>query len=231
MKKMFGVLLAAVFCTVGAEAGVLISIANQTVSANSTFSVDVFALGTAGTGGANSFNLEFQIVSLAGSNPGVSGQLTYVTPAGAPDFSNTNYLFYGDSDAEALWAGGAGTPSWSVSTLGWADDTYILSDMAGSFQNASLLTSRYVATLNFSAGALAAGEYQIVLGSSDFDVDPTDPFGEVPEVPVMATGSNAGVFTVNGGAAAVPEPGVAWIGGLLLTGVVYWRRRSLPRGA
>lgn len=231
MKNIFGALLAAVLCTAGVEAGVLISIANQTVNANSTFSVDVFALGTGGIGGANAFNLEFQIVSLAGSNPGVSGQLTYVTPAGAPDFNNTNYLFYGDSGAETLWAGGTGTSSWSVSTLGWADDTYLLSDMTNSANNASLLTSRYVATLNFSAGALAAGQYQIVLGSSDFDVDPADPVGEVPEIPVMATGGNAGVFTVNGGAAAVPEPGAAWIGGLLLTGVVYWRRRGLPRGA
>ena len=231
MKNIFGVLLAAVLCTAGAEAGVLISIPNQTVNANSTFGVDVFALGTAGTGGANSFNLRFQIVSLAGSNPGVSGQLVYVTPVGAPTFSYTNYLFYGDSDSEAKWAGGTGTSSWSVSSQGWTNDTYNLSDKTGSAVNASLLTLRYVVTLNFSAGALAAGEYQIILGGSGFDVDPSDPFGEVPVVPVMATGIYAGVFTVNGGAAAVPEPGAAWIGGLLLTGVVYWRRRSLPRGA
>lgn len=230
MKSIFGMILAVVLCTVGAEAGVVISIANQTVNANSTFSVDVFALGTAGTGGANYFSLEFQVSSLTGSNPGVSGQLTYVTPAGSPNFSNTNYLFYGDSDAETTWAGGAGTPSWSVSTTGWTDDTYILTDMTTSLNDASLLTSRYVATLNFSVGASAAGEYQIILGSSEFDVDSANPVGEVPVYPVMATGSNAGVFTVNGGAAAVPEPGAAWIGGLLLTGVVYWRRCSLPRG-
>lgn len=230
MRRVLGVLLASMIGTVCAEAGIIVSIANQTVNASSTFSVDVFASGTGGTGGANTFALEFQVVAASGANPGVAGQLSHKTvagvPAGVPNFSNSNYLFYGDSFAEGLWANGSGSPSWSVSQTAWADDTYIVSDAAISTNNSSLLSPRYLTTLYFTAGATAAGEYQVVLGSSEFDVDPADPVGEVPVYPIMATGSNAGVFTVNGAGATVPEPGTAVVGGLLLAGVLAWRRRS-----
>lgn len=232
MRRVLSVLLASMIGTVCAEAGVVISIANQTVNANSTFNVDVFAIGTGGTGGTNYFALEFQVVSASGANPGVAGQLSHTTPAGVPTFSNSSYVFNGDSLAETTWAGGTGSSSWSVSSVGWTNDTYIVSDMTNSGSNAPLLTSRYLATLYFTVGATAAGEYKVVLGSSEFDVDDANPVGEVPAYPVMDTGSNAGIFTVNGGGGSpVPEPGTAVVGGLLLTGVVYWRRRSLPRGA
>ena len=224
MRRVLSVLLASMIGTVCAEAGVMISIANQTVNANSTFSVDVFAIGTGGTGGTNYFALEFQVISASGANPGVAGQLSHTTPAGVPTFSNSSYVFNADSLAETTWAGGTGAASWSVSSNGWTNDTYIMSDMTNSGNDASLLTSRYLATLYFTVGATAAGEYKVVLGSSEFDVDSANPVGEVPAYPVMDTGSNAGFFTVNGGGSPVPEPGTAVVGGLLLAGVVTWRR-------
>lgn len=229
MRHVLGGLLALLTGMLSADGGIILSIANQTVNANSTFSVDVFADATGGTSGTNFFALELQIVSESGSNPGVTGQLSYTTPAGVPSFTRSDYVFSGDSFAETSWAGGTGSSSWSVTNTGWTNDTYIVSDATNSGSNASLLTSRYLATLYLSAGATAAGEYRVVLGSSEFDVDDANPVGEVPVVPTIATGSNAGLITVTGGGgggfAAVPEPGTAIIGGLLFAGVVIWRRR------
>ncbi len=234
MKRLFSGLVMAMLCTAVAEAGVVISIANQTVNVNSTFSVDVFASATGTTTGANYFNLELQVVSASTATPGVTGQIAYTTPAGVPTFSNTNYLFYGDSFAETTWNSGAGSSSWSVSQLGWADDTYNFTDASNSGTDLSLTTPRYLATLYFTVGATASGDYQIVLGSSEFDVDASNAPGELPEFPVMDTGTNSGLITVNGGgggggggSSSVPEPGTAVFGGVLLTGVALWRRRCV----
>lgn len=224
MRTVFSAMVIAMIGAATSQAGVVISIANQTVNANSTFSVDVFALGTGSTTGANYFNLELQVVSASTATPGVTGQIAYTTPAGIPTFSNSNYLFYGDSFAETTWNSGAGASSWSVSTLGWTDDTYNFTDASNSATDLSLTTSRYLATLYFTVGATASGDYQVVLGSSEFDVDATDPSGELPEYPVMDTGTNSGIFTVNGGA-TVPEPSTALLGGLLLAGAVIRSRR------
>ena len=225
MRTVFLGLAIAMIGPAMADADVIISIANQTVNANSTFSVDVFATGTGATTGANYFNLELQVVSASTATPGVAGQLAYTTPAVAPTFSNANYLFNGDSFAETTWNGGAGSTSWSVSTLGWADDTYNFTDASILGTDVSLATPRYLATLYFTAGASASGDYQVVLGSSEFDVDATNSPGELPEFPVMDTGTNSGLFTVNGGVAAVPEPSSALLGGLLLAGSVIRSRR------
>ncbi|MEI7701681.1 MAG: PEP-CTERM sorting domain-containing protein [Planctomycetia bacterium] len=224
MRTVFLALAIAMIGTAAADAGVIISIANQTVNANSTFSVDVFASGTGATTGTNYFNLELQVVSASTATPGVTGQLAYTTPAGVPTFSNTNYLFYGDSFAETTWNSGAGSSSWSVSALGWTNDTYNFTDASNSVTDLSLTTSRYLTTLYFTVGGTASGDYQVVLGSSEFDVDATDPSGELPEYPVMDTGTNSGIFTVNGGA-TVPEPSTALLGGLLLAGAVIRSRR------
>jgi len=229
MRTVFLGLAIAMIGPATADAGVIISIANQTVNANSTFSADVFASGT-GVAGANYFNLELQVVSAStAATPGVAGQLAYTTPAVAPTFSNANYVFSGDSFAETTWNGGAGSTSWSVSTLGWADDTYNFTDASNSGTDLSLTTPRYLATLYFTAGATASGDYQVVLGSSEFDVDATNPNGELPEFPVMDTGINSGLFTVNSGVAAVPEPSSALLCGLLLAGSVIRSRRRAAR--
>ena len=225
MRTVFLGLAIAMIGPAMADADVIISIANQTVNANSTFSVDVFATGTGATTGANYFNLELQVVSASTATRGVAGQLAYTTPAVAPTFSNANYLFNGDSFAETTWNGGAGSTSWSVSTLGWADDTYNFTDASILGTDVSLATPRYLATLYFTAGASASGDYQVVLGSSEFDVDASNSPGELPEFPVMDTGSNSGLFTVNGGVAAVPEPSSALLCGLLLAGSVIRSRR------
>ena len=224
MRTVFLGLAIAMIGPAMADAGVIISIANQTVNANSTFSADVFASGTGGLG-ANYFNLELQVVSASTATPGVAGQLAYTTPAGVPTFSNPNYLFKDDSFAEDTWDNGAGSTSWSVSTQGWADDTYIFADFSNLGMDVSLATPRYLATLYFTAGATASGDYQVVLGSSEFDVDATNSPGELPEFPVMDTGTNSGLFTVNGGVAAVPEPSSALLCGLLLAGSVIRSRR------
>jgi len=231
MVRVLGVVIAVVLAATGAEAGIILSIANQTVNAGSSFSVDVFAEATGGTSGANAFALDFQIVSLSGANPGVVGQVAHAVPAAVPNFSNPNYVFTGDSLADTLWAGGTGITSWSVSTINsaWVNDTYNVTDMTNSGNNATLLTPRYIATLNFDVTAAAAGEYQILLGSSEFDVDDANPVGELPVFPVMASGSNAGIITVNG-LSSVPEPGSAVVGGLLLAGVFAWQRRRRLSG-
>ena len=226
MRTVFLGLAIAMIGPAMADAGVIISIANQTVNANSTFSADVFASGTGGLG-ANYFNLELQVVSASTATPGVAGQLAYTTPAVAPTFSNANYLFNGDSDAETLWSGGAGFTSWSVSTQGWADDTYIFADSSTSVTDLSLTTPRYLTTLSFTAGASASGDYQVVLGSSEFDVAANIPVRNTGPNPglFMNTGTNSGLFTVNGGSTAVPEPSSALLGGLLLAGSVIRSRR------
>lgn len=231
MVRVLGVVAAVVLATTGAEAGIILSIANQTVNAGSSFSVDVLAEATGATSGANSFALDFQIVSLSGANPGVVGQVAHAVPAAVPNFSNSNYVFSGDSLADTLWAGGTGITSWSVSTINpaWNNDTYNVTDMTNSGNNASLLTPRYLATLYFDVTAAAAGEYQILLGSSEFDADDANPFGELPVFPVMASGRNAGIITVNG-LTSVPEPGSAVLGGLLLVGVFAWQRRRRMSG-
>jgi hypothetical protein len=229
MRTLFLGLAIAMIGPATVDAGVIISIANQTVNANSTFSVDVFASGTGATTGTNYFNLELQVVSASTATPGVAGQLAYTTPAGVPTFSNANYLFNGDSFAETTWNSGAGSSSWSVSALGWSNDTYNFTDMSNSATDLPLATPRYLATLYFTAGATASGDYQVVLGSSEFDVDATDPLGELPDIPVMNTGINSGLFTVNGGVAAVPEPSSALLGGLLLAGSVIRSRRRAAR--
>ncbi|MFN9828006.1 MAG: PEP-CTERM sorting domain-containing protein, partial [Planctomyces sp.] len=56
-----------------------------------------------------------------------------------------------------------------------------------------------------------------------------NPFGELPVTPIMASGSNAGIITVNG-LTSVPEPGSAVFGGLLLAGVFAWQRRRRLSG-
>ena len=226
MRTVFLGLAIAMIGPAMADAGVIISIANQTVNANSTFSADVFASGTGGLG-ANYFNLELQVVSASTATPGVAGQLAYTTPAGVPTFSNANYLFNGDSFAETTWNGGAGSTSWSVSTLGWADDTYNFTDASNSGTDLSLATPRYLTTLSFTAGASASGDYQVVLGSSEFDVAANIPVRNTGPNPglFMNTGTNSGLFTVNGGSTAVPEPSSALLGGLLLAGSVIRSRR------
>ena len=226
MRTVFLGLAIAMIGPAMADAGVIISIANQTVNANSTFSADVFASGTGGLG-ANYFNLELQVVSASTATPGVAGQLAYTTPAGVPTFSNANYLFNGDSFAETTWNGGAGSTSWSVSTLGWADDTYNFTDASILGTDVSLATPRYLATLYFTAGASASGDYQVVLGSSEFDVAANIPVLNTGPNPglFMNTGTNSGLFTVNGGSTAVPEPSSALLGGLLLAGSVIRSRR------
>ena len=230
MRTVFLGLAIAMIGPAMAEAGVIISIANQTVNANSTFSVDVFASGT-GVAGANYFNLELQVVSASTATPGVAGQLAYTTPAVAPTFSNTNYLFYNDSFAETTSNGGTGPTSWSVSTLGWADDTYNFTDFSNSVTDVSLATPRYLATLYFTASATASGDYQVVLGSSEFVVDGNIQVLNTGPNPglFMNTGTNSGLFTVNGGATAVPEPSSALLCGLLLAGSVIRSRRRASR--
>ena len=232
MRTVFLGLAIAMIGPAMAEAGVIISIANQTVNANSTFSVDVFASGT-GVAGANYFNLELQVVSASTATPGVAGQLAYTTPAVAPKFSNADYLFNGDSVAEDTWANGAGFTSWSVSTQaqGWVDDTYIFADYSTSGTDLPLTTPRYLTTLSFTAGASASGDYQVVLGSSEFDVAANIPVRNTGLNPglFMNTDTNSGLFTVNGGSTAVPEPSSALLGGLLLAGSVIRSRRRAAR--
>lgn len=230
MIRVLGVVIAVVFATACAEAGVIISIAKQTENSGSSFSVDVFAVATETTTAANYFTVDFQIASLSGANPGVAGEVSQTTPAGIPTFSNPNYVFSGNSFAETTWAGGTGSTSWSVSTIdpAWPNDTYNFTDATDDTAYASLTTCRYLATLYFNVTAAAAGEYQILLGSSEFDVIDSAS-GAMTVTPVMARGSNAGIITVNG-LSSVPEPGSAVFGGLLLAGVAARRRRRRLSG-
>ncbi len=163
---------------------------SPTTTAGSTVAINVTWTGPV----LNYLTTEFIITTVSGSP---AGEVSFSSPVAMPPLSQSDYVFYNDSFD--LISSPTSNPA-SISQSTWANDTYNFSDSTNSTNNVTPGSGTNVWTiLNLTITGLAAGQYQITLGSSEYTNSST-PSGTTGPAPTMT----GGLITVN--AAPVPEP-------------------------
>jgi len=189
-----------------------LTIESKTVNAGSTASLNVV---WSSTTALDYLTTEFIITALGSA---ASGQVTYTTTGGAPPvppLSNTNYVFYNDSDD--LISLPTSNPA-SVLQTNWAADTYNFADSTNSATDYAQNGSRLWTILNLNISSLASGSYQITLGSSKY----TNAANQSPGLTPTMTG---GLITVT----AVPEPSTVVMVAIATGAVAILARRRKSR--
>jgi len=189
-----------------------LTIESKTVNAGSTASLNVV---WSSTTALDYLTTEFIITALGSA---ASGQVTYTTTGGAPPvppLSNTNYVFYNDSDD--LISLPTSNPA-SVLQTNWAADTYNFADSTNSATDYAQNGSRLWTILNLNISSLASGSYQITLGSSVY----TNAANQSPGLTPTMTG---GLITVT----AVPEPSTVVMVAIATGAVAILARRRKSR--
>jgi hypothetical protein len=217
MRKLIPIfaLLAIVWGT-GTGRALDLTLDSPTVNAGSQVTINVI---WSSTTALNYLSTEFIVTAVGGA---AAGEVTFAnTPIDAttgtpalPNLNATNYLFYGDSDDYISLSGS--NPA-SVYTTNWAYDTYNMSDSTNSGTDYTQDGTRLWTVLTLNTTGLAAGQYQIISGSSAFDTT-----AQTGQTPTLA----GGLITVN---AVVPEPST-WLLAALATGtmaVMNRRRKKL----
>jgi hypothetical protein len=228
--RQLALLIAVMMGAAPARAGFIISINNTTVPRGGTGTVDVFLSSTAGP-------LSPDQVNNIGFTMQISGpqELQFASTQGFGYLNDPHYIFAGDSTDQ-----GTGSPGGSVSTIVYANDTFIGSDSTASGNPVSLSTSSgqvLLATLSLDAAITNVGDsYTIGLvptfGNGSIDSSPSthlDVFdfltgAEASAVPFTST---PGTVTITG--SSVPEPpAIASVltAGMILSGIFGVRHRG-----
>ena len=189
MRKTIPILIALAIMGLSQRAqAVDLTLDSPTTTAGSPVAINVMWTGPV----LNYLTTEFIITALSGAT---AGEVSFSTPVAMPPLSQSDYVFFGDSSD--LTSGPSINPA-SISTTNWANDTYNFSDSTDSGNNVTPGSGTNLWTiLNLTITSLAAGQYQITLGSSEYTDSSTIGTGPTPTM-------TGGLITVN--AAPVPEP-------------------------
>jgi hypothetical protein len=189
MRKPIPILIAVAIMGLSHRAqAVDLTLDSPTTTAGSTVAINVMWTGPV----LNFLTTEFIITAVSGAP---AGEVSFISPVATPPLSQSTYVFFGDSSD--LINGPSINPA-SISTTNWANDTYNFSDSTDSGNNVTPGSGTNLWTiLNLTITSLAAGQYQITLGSSEYTNSATTGTGPTPTI-------TGGLITVN--AAPVPEP-------------------------
>ena len=189
MRKTIPILIALAIMGLSQRAqAVDLTLDSPTTTAGSTVAINVMWTGPA----LNYLSTEFIITALSGAT---AGEVSFSSPVATPPLGQSDYVFFGDSSD--LINGPSINPA-SISTTNWTNDTYNFSDSTDSTNNVTPGSGTNLWTiLNLNITSLAAGQYQITLGSSEYTNSATTGTGPTPTI-------TGGLITVN--AAPVPEP-------------------------
>ena len=189
MRKTIPILIALAIMGLSQRApAVDLTLDSPTTTAGSTVAINVMWTGPV----LNFLTTEFIITAVSGAP---AGEVSFSTPVATPPLGQSTYVFFGDSSD--LINSPSINPA-SISTTNWANDTYNFSDSTDSTNNVTPGSGTNLWTiLNLNITSLAAGQYQITLGSSEYTNSATTGTGPTPTI-------TGGLITVN--AAPVPEP-------------------------
>ena len=189
MRKTIPILIALAIMGLSQRAqAVDLTLDSPTTTAGSTVAINVMWTGPV----LNFLTTEFIITALSGAT---ASEVSFSTPVATPPLSQSTYVFFGDSSD--LINGPTSNPA-SISQTSWANDTYNFADLTDSGSNVSPGSGTNLWTiLNLNITSLAAGQYQITLGNSEYTNSATTGTGPTPTI-------TGGLITVN--AAPVPEP-------------------------
>jgi hypothetical protein len=189
MRKRIPILIAVAILGLSQSAqAVDLTLDSPTTTAGSTVAINVMWTGPV----LNFLTTEFIITAVSGAP---AGEVSFISPVATPPLSQSTYVFFGDSSD--LINGPSINPA-SISTTNWANDTYNFSDSTDSGNNVTPGSGTNLWTiLNLTITSLAAGQYQITLGSSEYTNSATTGTGPTPTI-------TGGLITVN--VAPVPEP-------------------------
>jgi hypothetical protein len=226
MRKLIAILsvLAVLGMSKASQAvDIKLTLEDKTVFAGTTVAVKVSWTSTTPL---NFLSTEF-ILTAVGS--ATAGEVTFTntpgTPAagdpafGAPAFAPINdstYVFFGNSSD--LINAPTSNPA-SVTSTNWDYDTYIFADSTNNGADVSPTSPNNMWTiLNLTISNLADGQYQITLGSSDYN-NTTLGTG----APLTSSDIAGGLITVN--TAPVPEPSTIAMGAIASGAILILARR------
>ena len=208
MRKTIPILIALAIMGLSQRAqAVDLTLDSPTTTAGSTVAINVMWSGPA----LNYLSTEFIITAVSGAT---AGEVSFSTPVATPPLGLSTYVFFGDSSD--LINGPTINPA-SISTFNWANDTYNFSDSTESGNNASRCTNLWT-ILNLNITILAAGQYQITLGNSEY-TDSATPTGTTGPTPTIT----GGLITVN--VAPVPEPSTLALAAIATAALAALARR------
>lgn len=187
MRKQIPILIALAIMGLSQRASAVdLTLDSPTTTAGSTVAINVLWTGPA----LNYLTTEFIITAQSGAT---AGEVSFSSPVATPPLGQSDYVFFGDSSD--LINGSSINPA-SISTTNWANDTYNFADMTDSaFDKTPGSGTNLWTILNLNITSLAAGQYQITLGSSEYTNSTTIGTGPTPTM-------TGGLITIN----AVPEP-------------------------
>ncbi len=190
MRKPIPILIALAILGLSQRAqAVDLTLDSPTTTAGSTVAINVMWTGPA----LNYLSTEFIITALSGAP---AGEVSFSSPVATPPLGLSDYVFFGDSSD--LINSPSTNPA-SIYQSNWANDTYNFADSTESGNNVTPGSGTNMWTiLNLTITGLAAGQYQITLGNSEYTDSTTIGTGPTPTI-------TGGLITIN----AVPEPG-AW---------------------
>jgi hypothetical protein len=226
MRKLIAILsvLAVLGMSKASQAvDIKLTLEDKTVNAGTTVAVKVSWTSTTPL---NFLSTEF-ILTAVGS--ATAGEVTFTntpgTPAagdpafGAPAFAPINdstYVFFGNSSD--LIVAPTSNPA-SVTSTNWDYDTYNFADSTDNGADASPTSPNNLWTiLNLTISNLADGQYQITLGSSDYNN-----IALGTGAPLTSSDIAGGLITVN--TAPVPEPSTIAMGAIASGAILILARR------
>ena len=189
MRKPIPILIALAIMGLSQRAqAVDLTLDSPTTNAGTTVAINVLWTGPL----LNYLSTEFIITALSGAP---AGEVSFSSPVATPPLGQSDYVFFGDSSD--LINSPSTNPA-SIYQSNWANDTYNFADSTESGNNVTPGSGTNMWTiLNLTITSLAAGTYQITLGSSEYTDSSTIGTGPAPSM-------TGGLITVN--AAPVPEP-------------------------
>ena len=190
MRKPIPILIALAIMGLSQRAqAVDLTLDSPTTNAGTTVAINVLWTGPL----LNYLSTEFIITALSGAP---AGEVSFSSPVATPPLGQSDYVFFGDSSD--LINSPSTNPA-SIYQSNWANDTYNFADSTESGNNVTPGSGTNMWTiLNLTITGLAAGQYQITLGNSEYTDSTTIGTGPTPTI-------TGGLITIN----AVPEPG-AW---------------------
>jgi hypothetical protein len=211
MRKPIPILIALAIMGLSQRAqAVDLTLDSPTTTAGSTVAINVLWTGPV----LNFLTTEFFITAVSGAT---AGEVSFSSPVATPPLGQSDYVFFGDSSD--LINGPTTNPA-SISTTNWTNDTYNFSDSTDSTNNVTPGSGTNLWTiLNLNITSLAAGQYQITLGNSEYTNSATTGTGPIPTI-------TGGLITVN--AAPVPEPST-WALAMIATATLATLARRRQR--
>ena len=207
MRKPIPILIALAILGLSQRAqAVDLTLDSPTTTAGSTVAINVLWTGPL----LNYLSTEFIITALSGAP---AGEVSFSSPVATPPLGLSDYVFFGDSSD--LINSPSTNPA-SIYQSNWANDTYNFADSTESGNNVTPGSGTNMWTiLNLTITGLAAGQYQITLGNSEYTDSTTIGTGPTPTI-------TGGLITIN----AVPEPGTWALAAIGATVAAVLAKRS-----